>query len=278
MNNLLDYTEGLTLRDGIYFSKNEEAISYPESGNEICYQIEANSFWFKHRNQCILTLVQKYSPGALFFDIGGGNGYVSYGLEQAGHSTVLIEPGIKGCLNAKKRGLQNIVCATLESAGFKKDMLPAVGLFDVVEHIEDDLKFMQMIHSYLKENGKVYISVPAFQGLWSNEDRDAGHYRRYTRKSMRRLLEQAGFEVNYLTYIFSILPLPVFLFRSLPSRLGFNKGSNNPEKHLNEHKEKGGLVQNVLNTIWNFELNQIQQGKTIGLGGSCLVVASKKKK
>lgn len=276
MHNLKDYADGLELRDGIYFAKHEMPISYPENGNECCYQIEENSFWFKHRNACICTCVQKYSPGQLFFDVGGGNGYVAYELAQAGNSTILIEPGINGCLNARKRGLKNIVCSTLEAAGFKTDKLPTVGLFDVVEHIEDDLRFMQMIHSYMKDGGKVYITAPTFQWLWSNEDTDAGHYRRYTTKSMRRMLEKAGFEINYISYIFSILPLPVFLFRTIPSRLGFNKGSDNIKKYTTEHKERRGLVQTILNRIWNFEMSQIDSGATLPFGGSCLVVATKR--
>ena len=36
--------------DGIYYSKSNSSISYPEEGNENCMQIEEDSFWFKHRN------------------------------------------------------------------------------------------------------------------------------------------------------------------------------------------------------------------------------------
>ena len=128
----------------------------------------------------------------MFFDIGGGNGYVSKGLEDQGVSTVLVEPGIQGCLNAKAKGLSTVVCSTLENAGFQNNTLPAAGLFDVVEHIENDVAFLSSVNQYLVSGGKLYITVPAYNALWSAEDTDAGHYRRYTLDSMGKTLKAAG--------------------------------------------------------------------------------------
>ncbi|MCG9879102.1 MAG: class I SAM-dependent methyltransferase, partial [Bacteroidia bacterium] len=226
-------------------------------------------------NNCILTAVKKFNPGKTFFDIGGGNGFVAKHLENNGVTTVLIEPGLTGCRNAKNRGLNHVVCSTLEEAEFKKETLPSVGLFDVVEHIENDLAFLQLIHEYMQTKGKVFITVPAFQFLWSNEDVDAGHYRRYSIAQLSKTLEQAGFKVVYSSYIFSILPIAVFLFRSLPSKLGFNKNSNDVSKHKNEHQEKPGLINSILQKIWQYEVNSIAAAKKIGIGGSCFIVAEK---
>lgn len=275
MIKLSQYSSGLTERDGILFAKKESVISYPSDGNEACYQLEEDSFWFNHRNNCIVAAVKKYSPNKDFFDIGGGNGYVAQALEEEGIQTVLIEPGIQGCVNARKRRINHIVCSTLENAEFKKDSIPAVGLFDVVEHIEDDLSFLQSIQSFLQQEGKVFITVPAFNSLWSNEDDDAGHYRRYTTKNMEQRLESVGFKIVYSTYIFSILPLPVFLFRTLPSKLKISRNSGDWNKHKDEHKRRGGIVDSMLNQVWNYELNRIKKGKRVPVGGSCFVVAEK---
>jgi SAM-dependent methyltransferase len=276
MIDLTTYTNALVEKNGIYFSEKETEISYPESGNEDCFQIEENSFWFKHRNNCITEAVLKYAPGTTFFDIGGGNGFVAKRLESEGVPTVLVEPGHNGCLNAKGRNLQNIVCATLENAEFGKNSIPAIGLFDVVEHIEHDVAFLKTIRDILAENGLVFITVPAYKTLWSNEDVDAGHFRRYTTKQLEDKLAAAGLETVYSTYIFSILILPVFLFRTLPSKLGFNKNSGDAEKHKKEHEANKGIVDDVLNRIWNLELGHIKKGKKLPFGGSCFVVARKK--
>lgn len=276
MIEIKNYTEDLILDNGIYFTKNKQQISYPESGNQDCYQIEENSFWFKHRNNCIVALVKKYSFDKHFFDIGGGNGFVAKRLENQGVKTVLIEPGIQGCLNAQKRNLETIVCSTLENASFKKGTIPSVGLFDVIEHIEDDIAFLTDIYNYLEKEGFIYITVPAYQFLWSNEDNDAGHYRRYTTKELENRLEKIGFKILYSTYIFSILPLPIWLTRTLPSKLGLNKNPSDLQKHKNSHSEKTGFISRLVNRIWDKELNNIAKGKRNSFGGSCLVVAKKK--
>jgi 2-polyprenyl-3-methyl-5-hydroxy-6-metoxy-1,4-benzoquinol methylase len=195
-------------------------------------------------------------------------------LEEKGISTVLIEPGIQGCINAKNRGLNNVVCSTLENASLIKGSIPAIGLFDVVEHIEHDVDFLKSIYSYLKDGGFVFITVPAFNALWSNEDVDAGHFRRYTTKELKRKLQSVGFQIEYSTYIFSILPIAVFLFRTLPSKLGLNRNSDSLDKHKKEHKS-GGLAGKILNYIWSFEISRIKSGKVIRIGGSCLVIGRK---
>ena len=261
--------------NGIYYSKSDSNISYPEEGNENCLQIEQDSFWFNHRNNIIAESVLKHGAKKVFFDIGGGNGFVAKRLQDDGINTVLVEPGKIGAFNAHKRGIKNVLCSTLEDAKFAPNSLDSVGLFDVVEHIEDDYAFLNNINKYLKDDGYIYITVPAFNFLWSNEDNDAGHFKRYSTTELNELLEKCGFSIIQSTYIFSILPLPVFLFRSLPSKLGLNKKSNELNKHQNEHKQKKGPLNNIMQRIWNWELSRVTRNKNIPIGGSCFIIGKK---
>lgn len=276
--NLENYLNNLVERDGVFFSKKESKISYPESGNGDCFQIEENSFWFKHRNNCIVESVKKHSPESVFFDVGGGNGFVAKGLENNGIPTVLLEPGIQGCFNAKKRNLKNVVCSTLENASINQNTIPAIGLFDVVEHIEDDFAFLKTVNDFLKQDGLVFITVPAYKTLWSNDDVVAGHFRRYTLKRLENVLKRAGFSIEYSTYIFSILPIPVYFFRALPSKLNKiikNTDSKDLSKYKTEHENKEGFIGKFLSRIWNLELGRVRNDKKIAFGGSCFVVAKK---
>ncbi len=273
--NIQDFTTNLYLKDGIWFSNDDRDISYPEEGNMNCYEIEQDSFWFKHRNNCIIEAVKNFSSNEIFFDIGGGNGYVAKGLQDNNIQSVLIEPGKVGAMNAQKRGLQNIICSTFEDAGIESGICKAIGLFDVVEHIENDSLFLKSINKILADEGLVYITVPAFNILWSKEDVDAGHFRRYSLRQMTNILKSEGFEIVYASYIFSILPIPVFLFRTIPSLLRLNKKSNDLNKQKKEHTAKKGILSNFLNKIWQKELNSIKNKKRIPIGGSCFVVAKK---
>jgi len=132
--------------NGIWVASSQRGVSYPEDGNETRFAIEDASYWFNHRNNVITHLVSRFSPSTVFFDIGGGNGCVSNALQSAGNEVVLVEPGSVGALNAKKRGVRTVAQSTLEDAGFEHGSLSSVGLFDVVEHIEDDAEFLQRVY------------------------------------------------------------------------------------------------------------------------------------
>lgn len=250
-----------------------EAISYPEDGNELCAEIEDHSFWFKHRNNVIIEGLKNYPvPNGAFFDVGGGNGYVSKGLIEAGIDCLLIEPGMKGAARAVERGVKNVICATLESAGLEKHSISGVGLFDVVEHIEDDKGFLENIRSFMQPQGRVYITVPAYNFLWSNEDVYAGHFRRYTLSSISDVLAKAGFSIEYATYFFSFLPPGIFLLRSLPSLLGKKQRASVEESRKQHQTDKSG-GNGILNKLLEAEIKRIRAKKVIPFGGSCFVVA-----
>jgi len=264
--------------NGIWYAPAHQPISYPDQGNECCFEVEASSFWFKHRNQCILSLVEKYSSplGVPFFDIGGGNGYVSAALANKGYEIILVEPGENGVQNAQKRGLENLICSTFDAAGIKNEVMGSVGLFDVIEHIEDDLSMLKALHPLISKNGKCYISVPAFSFLWSEKDVFSGHFRRYTLKTLSNLLTEAGFKLRFGTYIFRFLPVPIFLLRSIPSKISkkLKKSIGGPttsRTHVVQKKWKERLLQ----SFFSGEVTNIREGRAMRFGASCLVVADK---
>ncbi|MEX2596290.1 MAG: class I SAM-dependent methyltransferase [Salibacteraceae bacterium] len=266
------FSNHLTLRDGIYYSQEQSVISYPEDQNELCMQFEESSFWFIHRNDCIAEMIKRFPPSGAFLDIGGGNGFVAKRIQDEGFETIVLEPGPVGASNSKKRGVEQVICSTFQDAHFPPQSIDAAGMFDVIEHIEDDDAMLREIHASLKENGRLYLSVPAFDWLWSQVDEDAGHFRRYTKTSMKDVLERAGFELEFSTYIFSVLPLPIFLFRSIPSKLGSKKQHTEiAETKKKEHTKKAG----ILDKIWRWELNELKKGSRIGFGGTLLIVARK---
>jgi len=266
-------SENLVFKDGIWYSKERSSVSYPDEGNALCFQLEENSFWFHHRNNCIISVVNRFANKKILFDIGGGNGFTSLALENSNVETVLVEPGIAGIINAKKRNLNNLICSTLQDACIKKESIPNIGIFDVLEHIENDLDFLTELEQVLSNTGKLFITVPAFKFLWSADDALAGHFRRYTLKKLKNKLSKANFEIEYSTYIFSILPFPIFLFRTLPSL--FRK-KNKITLEIEQKRHNAGKLKNILNKIWGKEISFIQKNKKIPFGSSCLVVAKKK--
>lgn len=259
---------------GLWVSGQHEAFSYPEAGNDACFRIEDGSFWFRHRNACISAVVRRLPPAGLFVDVGGGNGFVAQGLTEAGFDVALVEPGWAGAQHAWERGVRPVICATLERAGFAEHSIGGIGIFDVLEHIEDDVAFLRDLRRHLDPDGRLYLAVPAFQLLWSADDTAAGHFRRYSPSTLRRAIDRAGFAVEYLSGMFAWLPLPVFLRRSLPSRLGRRDAvaSSVDVEHVLPRNSLG----RVLEALLRREREWITRGGSLPIGGSFIAVARPK--
>jgi hypothetical protein len=72
---LPNWAPGLELRgDGIWFASRQGPVSYPKHGDSTCLQVEDRSFWFRHRNQCVASVVRRSAPKGPLPDIAGGNG------------------------------------------------------------------------------------------------------------------------------------------------------------------------------------------------------------
>jgi len=74
------------------------------------------------------------------------------------------------------------------------DVMDINGSFDciicmnVLEHIQDDRSALLHLLEILAPNGFIFLLVPAHITLFSDFDRAAGHFRRYSKKAMRSLL------------------------------------------------------------------------------------------
>ncbi|MES2570028.1 MAG: class I SAM-dependent methyltransferase [Verrucomicrobiota bacterium] len=257
--------------EGIWRAAQSERVSYLEEGNALCFELEEKSFWFAHRNACLNAVVRRFPPAGTIFDIGGGNGYVAQSLISAGFETVLLEPGESGVRNAAQRGLPHVICGTLKSAQFEDRSLPAAAIFDVLEHVEDDAGFLKEIARCLVDRGRLYITVPSYEWLWSHDDVTAGHFRRYTLSQLEGRLRAAGFTPLFASYFFAFVPLPLFLMRSLPSLFG--RRSLTQRSYKNLHRSDAGVL---LGRTLAFERRRIERGATVPIGSSCLLVAEKR--
>jgi len=261
---------------GFWTVNRSMVVDYPQTGHDATLRVQEKSFWYQHRNQCILALLKRFDPHGPIFDIGGSNGYVARCLVDAGYETVLVEPGKEGVMLARQRGLDPIVWGALDDVGFLPGSLPAVSLFDVIEHIEDDLEFMKTVERLLRPGGRVFITVPAYSFLWSQEDELAMHYRRYTLGNLKRLILSAGLEPEYGTYMFTMLPMPIFLMRTVAGKFK-RRRSEVAVIQEKDHLSPQGMTGAIMRASFGWEPALISKGRILPVGSSCMMVARKRK-
>jgi len=262
-------------QDGVWRATTHSSVSYPDAGHDTIHGVEAGSFWFAHRNRCIAAAIAHDPPDRAlpFADVGGGNGFVAAMIRALGYRVVLIEPGAAGIAHARERGLDELVQASLVDLDMVPGRLGAIGLFDVLEHIEDDAAALRGMHRMLAEGGKIYVTVPAHRWLWSSADDKAGHFRRYTPGQLRTLFRQCGYDVGLCSYYFWPLPAPMLLLRTLPERLGLRRDSGRTQGRVAaEHRRESGLLQRLLAG----EERAFANGRTIAFGASCILVATRR--
>ena len=93
-------------------------------------------------------------------------------------------------------------------------------LMDVLEHLPNDNEFLSKIVENAKYGSTFFLSVPSFPILWSQRDEEVGHYRRYTKSSLKRLCIDAGITIELCHYKFWFLFLPLFLLKKKVSSIG----------------------------------------------------------
>lgn len=101
----------------------------------------------------------------------------------------------------------------------------------VLEHVEDDRCFVQDCFAMLRPGGKLVILVPALQFLYSNLDREIGHYRRYDKKMVRRLVHGSDFKIRQLYYTNFLAIFASLIFLKI-GKLDHQKSETNKRRFI----------------------------------------------
>lgn len=181
---------------------------YPEALVDLVVNVEDRHFWFSSRNEVILwTMRRVIGPltGRRLLDVGCGTGFVLAALEAAGLSVHGIDMHRAALRVARGRVRGPLIQTDAAVLPFFAD-LDMVTLFDVIEHIDDDVGALRQARGVLTPGGFVVVTVPAGTDLWTTYDEVSGHKRRYDRASLTDALDRAGLTPRYVGY-FNCLPL-----------------------------------------------------------------------
>ena len=88
---------------------------------------------------------------------------------------------------------------------------------DVIEHLDDDAALAEY-RRVVRPGGRVLLTVPAYQWLWSDHDTWAAHRRRYSRRTLVAAVAPLGPRPRRVTYFNSFLVPPAAVLRRTPAR------------------------------------------------------------
>ena len=175
--------------------------------------LDQRHWWYRGRRQILAQLIRREvrpPQNASILEIGCGTGHNLEMLGQFGKVDA-IELDDESREIAQVRLGRDIMSARLpELSGVPEHHYDLIAALDVIEHIDDDSEAIAAISTRLKPRGKFLMTVPAHPWMWSAHDSVNHHKRRYSKASLRRLIEGSPLKLERIGYFNSLLfPLAV---------------------------------------------------------------------
>lgn len=228
-------------------------------------------FWWNRSRKniiidTILTNIDNLETKKLL-DIGCGSGDFLSSISKYIPDSIGIE---EYEYNHKK--YNNIKMCNIFNNGLEDHSFNIITALDVMEHIEDENKFLNEIkrllitkYDQLAGGGYILITVPAYQFLFAYHDEINHHYRRYNKKRLKEVLLKNGFDIIKISYFNFFLFPPFFIVRMIDKIFNLKR----------IEKEKKSIFNGLLYKIFNFEKYLLRK---INLPfGSSLIVLCKLK-
>jgi dolichyl-phosphate beta-glucosyltransferase len=191
---------------------------FDERNAAVLAEADAAHWWFRSKAALVAWTLRRWEPepGRLV-DLGAGAGGVTAMLGWPHDHTLLVEGNAELARQARHRHGLIVVRAGLDHIPLATGSASVVCLLDVLEHLPHPGEALAEARRLLRARGQLIVNVPGHPRLWSAADEALGHVRRYSRVALRAELEHEGFEVVFMSHVFSWLVLPVWARRRLSS-------------------------------------------------------------
>jgi SAM-dependent methyltransferase len=162
-------------------------------------RIEDTHWWFRGRREIVRALIRPHLQApAEIIDVGSGGGAVAEALMEFGQVTA-CDVDVRCAASVERRPGMKFAYGTAEAVPFPDGSFDLVTAFEVLEHLDDDVRALKEMGRLAKPGGLVAVTVPAYKWLWGRQDEVSHHQRRYSRRSLASAFEGAGLRVIRLT-------------------------------------------------------------------------------
>lgn len=177
---------------------------------------ESKHWWFKGRREIMASMIQGLwlPENASILEVGCGTGGNLEMLSRFGEVSALeMDAEAREIAQEKtdKKYMIKTGCCP-ENIPFEGERFDLICLFDVLEHIDKDVETLISLKKLLKKNGKIIITVPAYQWLFGPHDTFLHHKRRYSVKQLKEVVHFSELQVKRISYFNTLLfPLAVLV-------------------------------------------------------------------
>lgn len=199
-------------------------------------------WWYVARRRILAELIGREVPlpkKARILEVGCGTGHNFEMLRRFGRLDALEVDDAARKLASSRLGHQVGSAPLPDLPGVPERTYHLIALLDVLEHVDNRPESLASIAAKLAPGGRILVTVPAYQWLWSAHDIAHHHKLRYSKKGLRADAEAAGLRVEKLGYFNSLLFPLAAMVRIAGKLTGKNSSDDKlPSRPLNLLFEK----------------------------------------
>lgn len=184
-------------------------------------ELDQRHWWYRARREILAELIRREvrpPEHAKLLEIGCGTGHNFAMLAQFGHLDAIELDADSRTLAEQRLGRSIMTSPLPELVGVQDRHYDLIAALDVIEHIDEDAAAIGAIATKLKSGAKFLMTVPAHQWMWSAHDTVNHHKRRYSKSSLRKLIEGSPLRIDKIGYFNSLL-FPAAIAERLASKV-----------------------------------------------------------
>lgn len=169
---------------------------------------DTTHWWYTARRDILSDYLGRYAglpKAARLLEIGCGTGHNLPMLARFGDLDAIEIDAAARAIASERLGKPVGDAPLPELPGVPRGAYNLIAVLDVVEHIAADVTALAAMRDCLAPGGKILITVPAHQWMWSAHDVVNHHQRRYSKAGLKAALGKAGLKPTHFGYFNSLL-------------------------------------------------------------------------